>query len=129
MAQARHLLRPSANAYFRLSSADVAAVTIPAAYRTNAILRKNDIPAITKAFIAANPGMSPAGLRVNTRNGTVTEIDICMTKGARSGLADRARNIQRWDLPCLWLEPESHRPRQSMGSEPKAIFSQALSRA
>jgi ribonuclease T2 len=69
-----------ANAYFRLSSADVAAATIPAAYRVNAILRKNDIPAITKAFIAANPGMSPQGLRVNTRNGTVTEIDICMTK-------------------------------------------------
>lgn len=69
-----------ANAYFRLSSADVAAVTIPLAYRTNTLLRKSDIPAITSAFIASNPGMSQAGLRVNTRNGIVTEIDICMTK-------------------------------------------------
>ncbi|WP_206240545.1 ribonuclease T2 family protein [Novosphingobium terrae] len=67
-------------AYFQLSSKDVAAVTIPAAYRANAILRKNDIPAITKAFLAANHGMTPAGLRVSTRNGTVTEVTICLTK-------------------------------------------------
>lgn len=68
------------NAYFQLSSKDVAAVTIPAAYRANAILRKNDIPAITRAFLAANPGMTPAGIKVNSRNGTVTEVDICVTK-------------------------------------------------
>jgi ribonuclease T2 len=67
-------------AYFQLSSADVAAVTIPAAYRANAILRKTDIEAVTQAFLAANPGMAPAGIRVGTRNGTVTEVDICLTK-------------------------------------------------
>lgn len=70
----------TANAYFQLSSKDVAAVTIPPAYRANAILRKNDIPAITKAFLAGNPGMTPAGFRVSTRNGTVTEVTICLTK-------------------------------------------------
>jgi ribonuclease T2 len=67
-------------AYFQLSARDVAAVTIPEAYRANAILRKNDIPSVISAFLAANPGMTPAGIRVNSRNGIVTEADICLTK-------------------------------------------------
>ena len=69
------------DAYFRLSSADVAAVAIPPAYRAATLLRKADAPAIASAFIAANPALSPDGLRVVTRNGIVTEVDICLTKG------------------------------------------------
>ncbi len=67
-------------AYFQLSRADVAAVTIPAAYAAATVLRKSDSEAVTQKFVAANPGMAPEGIRVITRNGIVTEVDICLTK-------------------------------------------------
>jgi len=66
--------------YFKLSDADVKAVVIPGQFRTPKALKKGDSAEIKKAFIAANPGMTAAGLSVVAKKKTVVELDICVTK-------------------------------------------------
>jgi ribonuclease T2 len=66
--------------YFALSAADVKAVTIPAAYRSPRTLRSNDAKRVKQAFLAANRGLPPDGIRVSVVIGMVSAVEICLTK-------------------------------------------------
>jgi ribonuclease T2 len=66
--------------YFALSTADVNAVTIPAAYRSPRTLRSNEAKRLKQAFIAANTGLPADGVRVTVAKGLVAGVEICLTK-------------------------------------------------
>jgi ribonuclease T2 len=66
--------------YFALSTADVNAVTIPAAYRSPRTLRAQDAKGVKQAFVAANAGLPAGGVNVVVARGLVTEIEICLTR-------------------------------------------------
>ncbi len=71
-------LQPAA--YFALVSHDLHQVRVPAPYGGGAVLAAADAAAVKSGFIAANPGLSPAGVTTVMDQGVLTEIDICLSK-------------------------------------------------
>jgi ribonuclease T2 len=67
-------------AYFKLSRADLARVTVPAAYRAARVIAPAETPALQQAFAAANPGLPADAVRAVVLRGEVTEVEICLTK-------------------------------------------------
>jgi ribonuclease T2 len=73
-------------AYFDLARADVGKVRIPAGYQAAHRIAASDAAAVRQAFIAANPGLTAAGIRTVVVHGEVTQVDVCLTNaGARAG--------------------------------------------
>ena len=67
-------------AYFALSASDETQVKIPAAYSPGAVVTTMNASAVVAAFIAANQGLTSGGLRAVSVNGSITEVDICLTQ-------------------------------------------------
>jgi ribonuclease T2 len=73
-------------AYFDLTRADEAKVRIPDAYQAAHKIPASDAAALRQAFIAANPGLTAAGIKTVVAHGEVTEVDVCLTSaGAQAG--------------------------------------------
>lgn len=77
----------SAADYFKLAVADQARLKIPAAYQTPGVLKASQAGAVTKAFLAANPGLPAGGLKVVTAGGLVSEVEACLAKDSSAFVA------------------------------------------
>jgi ribonuclease T2 len=66
--------------YFALAAADEARVAIPRSLRAPRPLRAWEARSVREAFLAANPGLPDAGVKVTTARGMLTGVEICLTK-------------------------------------------------
>jgi ribonuclease T2 len=66
--------------YFELSDKYRKQVVIPPAYATARTIGSNEVPALKKALLQANPGLPADGLQTSVANGILTEIRVCLTK-------------------------------------------------
>ncbi len=74
----------SAQAYFDLTRRVRSRVTIPAAYRGPTRTLMVTGAEVERAFVAANPGLTPAMIAVQCDRVRLREVRICMTKDGRA---------------------------------------------
>jgi ribonuclease T2 len=70
----------AAHAYFDVLRKARAAVTIPAAYREPAEPLTVSPADVAAAFVAANPGLSPAAMAVSCNKTRLAEVRVCLNK-------------------------------------------------